>query len=71
VVDGVQRREVHVLIPYSSGTALLATQDGALPTLTVELLDGDTTVMAALRETRDAWGADGPLVDPFRLRACA
>jgi hypothetical protein len=56
-----QLRELHLLLV--DGDRLLATAHGALPMLRVPLADDDTTVLAALRGVRDAWGLDGPLLE--------
>lgn len=58
-----QRRDLHVLLADAAGTAVLATEDGALPILSVELGHGEATVTAARRAVHEAWGVDVPIIE--------
>src|SRR3954465_12096484 len=58
-----QIRAMHFLVPDAAGTHLLLADDGSLPTRTVTLDEGATTVQGAIRAMRAALGLDVPLLE--------
>ena len=59
----VQRRDLHILLADAAGTAVVTSEDGALPILRVELRAGEATVTGARRAVHEAWGLDLPIVE--------
>lgn len=59
----VERRALHLLVPDVDSQAILATADGALPRLDVELEAGETTVLGGRRALLATWGVAPPILE--------
>jgi hypothetical protein len=61
--EGIERRQIWVLMVDRAGTSMLADRSGELPRYVIELQDGETTLAAVRRTVFPRLGVAGPFLD--------